>query len=172
MNIEKFNRKFQLMTEWNLKHRVLTIFLFVAVFLLSAMGLKKIYFETSWDSYFVEGDPMLVKTNEFKALFGNDYYVAVLVQNDEGLFTKQNLELIRELSNNLMDSLSYSENITSLTDLEFMVGTQDGMELGQIVPDVIPDDAEGLAAIKKRPTRSRNLPNACCRPTVPCRGLW
>ena len=149
MNIEKFNRKFQLMTEWNLKHRVLTIFLFVAVFLLSAMGLKKIYFETSWDSYFVEGDPMLVKTNEFKALFGNDYYVAVLVQNDEGLFTKQNLELIRELSNNLMDSLSYSENITSLTDLEFMVGTQDGMELGQIVPDVIPDDAEGLAAIKK-----------------------
>lgn len=149
MNIEKFNRKFQLMTEWNLKHRVLTIFLFVAVFLLSAMGLKKIYFETSWDSYFVEGDPMLVKTNEFKALFGNDYYVAVLVQNDEGLFTKQNLELIRELSNNLMDSLSYSESITSLTDLEFMVGTQDGMELGQIVPDVIPDDAEGLAAIKK-----------------------
>ena len=137
------------MTEWNLKHRLMTVLAFVAIFVLSAMGLKKIYFETSWDSYFVEGDPMLEKTDEFKAIFGNDYYVAVLVQNDEGLFTKPNLELIRELSNNLMDSLSYSEKITSLTDLEFMVGTGDGMELGQIVPDEIPDDAESLAAIKK-----------------------
>ena len=149
MNIEKINSKFRAMTEWNLKHRFITILLFAAVFVLSAMGLKKIYFETSWDSYFVEGDPMLEKTDEFKAIFGNDYYVAVLVQNDEGLFTKQNLELIRELSNNLMDSLSYSESITSLTDLEFMIGTEEGMELGQIVPDEIPSDAEGLAAIKK-----------------------
>lgn len=149
MNIEKINSRFRALTEWNLRHRLLTVLAFAAIFVLSAMGLKRIYFETSWDSYFVEGDPMLEKTDEFKAIFGNDYYVAVLVQNDGGLFTKQNLELIRELSNNLMDSLSYSEKITSLTDLEFMVGTDEGMELGQIVPDVIPDDAEGLAAIKR-----------------------
>ena len=123
MNIEKINSRFRALTEWNLRHRLLTVLAFVAIFVLSAMGLKRIYFETSWDSYFVEGDPMLEKTDEFKAIFGNDYYVAVLVQNNGGLFTKQNLELIRELSNNLMDSLSYSEKITSLTDLEFMVGT-------------------------------------------------
>ncbi|MCR4800039.1 MAG: hypothetical protein K5860_05980, partial [Bacteroidales bacterium] len=85
MNIEKINSKFRSLTEWNLKHRLLTVLAFVAIFVLSAMGLKKIYFETSWDSYFVEGDPMLEKTDEFKAIFGNDYYVAVLVQNDEGL---------------------------------------------------------------------------------------
>jgi len=149
MKIERLNEKFRLMTEWNLQHRFLTILLFAAIFVLSALGLKKIYFETSWDSYFVEGDPMLEKTDEFKAIFGNDYYVAVLVQNDEGLFTKNNLELIRELSKNLMDSLSYSESITSLTDLEFMIGTEEGMELGQIVPDTIPEDAAGLEAIRK-----------------------
>jgi predicted RND superfamily exporter protein len=149
MNIEKINSKFRSLTEWNLSHRLVAVLIFAAIFVLSAMGLKKIYFETSWDSYFVEGDPMLEKTDEFKAIFGNDYYVAVLVQNDEGLFTKHNLELIRELSNNLMDSLSYSESITSLTDLEFMIGTDEGMELGQIVPDEIPDDEAALSKIKK-----------------------
>ena len=150
MNIEKINHKFQTLTEWNLNHRFIVMALFAAIFVLSAMGLKKIYFETSWDSYFVEGDPMLEKTDDFKATFGNDYYVSVLVKNDNGLFTKQNLELIRELSQNLMDSLSYSESITSLTDLEFMIGTEEGMELGQIVPDNIPEDAIGLESIRKR----------------------
>lgn len=150
MNIEKINSRFRALTEWNLKHRLLTVLVFAAVFIVSVMGLKRIYFETSWDSYFVEGDPMLEKTDDFKATFGNDYYVSVLVKNENGLFTKQNLELIRELSQNLMDSLSYSESITSLTDLEFMIGTDGGMELGQIVPDTIPEDAAGLEAIRKR----------------------
>ena len=150
MNIEKINSRFRTLTEWNLKHRLLTALVFASVFIVSVMGLKHIYFETSWDSYFVEGDPMLAKTDDFKATFGNDYYVSVLVKNENGLFTKQNLELIRELSQNLMDSLSYSESITSLTDLEFMTGTDEGMELGQIVPDTIPDDAAGLEAIRQR----------------------
>ncbi len=95
MNIEKINSRFRALTEWNLKHRLLTVLIFAAVFIVSAMGLKRIYFETSWDSYFVEGDPMLEKTDDFKATFGNDYYVSVLVKNENGLFTKQNLELIR-----------------------------------------------------------------------------
>ncbi|MBP5456988.1 MAG: MMPL family transporter [Paludibacteraceae bacterium] len=150
MNIERINSRFHALTEWNLNHRLLTVLIFAAVFIVSAMGLKRIYFETSWDSYFVEGDPMLEKTDDFKATFGNDYYVSVLVKNENGLFTKENLELIRELSQNLMDSLSYSESITSLTDLEFMIGTDGGMELGQIVPDTIPEDAAGLEAIRQR----------------------
>lgn len=161
MKIENFNQKFHNITEWNLNHRLIVVILFAIVFLLSAMGLRKIYFETSWDSYFVEGDPMLEKTDDFKATFGNDYYVSVLVKNEDGLFKKENLELIRELSQNLMDSLSYSESITSLTDLEFMVGTEEGLELGQIVPDTIPTDIEGLEAIRKRayskPELSRRL---------------
>ena len=37
-----------------------------------------------------------------------------------------------------MDSLSYADKITSLTDIEFMVGTEEGMSIEQIVPDSIP----------------------------------
>ena len=37
---------------------------------------------------------MLLKTDEFKSIFGNDYYVAVLVKNKE-VFSKRSLTLIR-----------------------------------------------------------------------------
>ena len=86
---------------------------------------------------------MLLKTNEFKSIFGNDYYVAVLVKNKD-IFSKRSLTLIRELSNELKDSLSYADKVTSLTDLEFASGTEEGMTIEQIVPEQIPSDAAGL----------------------------
>lgn len=150
MNIEKINTKFRRFGQFVVNHRIIVMIAFAALLAFSAAGLKRIYFETSFDTYFVKDDPMILKTNEFKSIFGNDYYVAVLVENKEGLFSKKNLELVRELSNELMDSLSYSEKITSITDLEFMVGTEDGMELQQIVPEVIPDSKEGLDSIRQK----------------------
>ncbi len=87
----------------------------------------------SWEDYFLEDDPMLVKTEEFKDIFGNDNFAAVLTRCDN-LFTKENLQLIRELTNEMMDSLSYADKITSLTDIEFMVGSEEGMTIEQIVP--------------------------------------
>jgi len=33
----------------------------------------------SWEDYFLEDDPMLVKTDEFKAIFGNDNFIAVIL---------------------------------------------------------------------------------------------
>ena len=150
MNIEKINSKFRQFGQFVVNHRLMVFVFFIALLIFSIAGLTSIYYETSFDTYFVKDDPMLLKTDEFKSIFGNDYYVAVLVKNSEGLFTKKNLTLIRELSNELMDSLSYSEKITSITDLEFMVGTEDGMELQQIVPEVIPDSKEGLDSIRQK----------------------
>ena len=150
MNIEKINSKFRLFGQFVVNHRLMVLIIFAALLLFSVAGLKRIYFETSFDTYFVKDDPMLLKTDEFKSIFGNDYYVAVLVENKDGLFNKPTLELVRELSNELMDSLAYSEKITSLTDLEFMVGTDEGMELQQIVPEEIPDTKEALDSIRAK----------------------
>ena len=96
-------------------------------------GLRYFKVSASWEDYFLEDDPMLVKTEEFKDIFGNDNFAAVLTRCDNS-FTKENLELIRELTNEMMDSLSYADKITSLTDVEFMVGSEEGMTIEQIVP--------------------------------------
>ena len=149
MKIEKINRKFRQTAEWILRHRLLVTGLFALLVAFSFVGTKRIVMKTSFDDYFVSDDPMLLKTDEFKSIFGNDYYVAVLVKNKD-VFSKRSLTLIRELSNELKDSLSYADKVTSLTDLEFAVGTKEGMTIEQIVPEQIPSDAAGLKEIRRK----------------------
>ncbi len=139
MRIETINEKFGVMIRGLLKRRWFALGAFVLILFVGMVGMKKMVKETSFDAYFIEGDPMLVKTDEFKAHFGNDYFVGVLTECDN-IFTKNNLTLLRELSNELLDSVSYADKITSLTDIEFMVGDEWGMTIEQIVPDEIPDD--------------------------------
>ena len=139
MRLETINEKFGVMIRGLLKRRWFAIGAFVLILFAGMVGMKRMVKETSFDAYFIEGDPMLVKTDEFKAHFGNDYFVGVLTECDN-IFTKKNLTLLRELSNELLDSVSYADKITSLTDIEFMVGDEWGMTIEQIVPDEIPDD--------------------------------
>ena len=151
INIEKINAKFEAYGAFLLRHRVKTLLVFVLLLAVSVVGTKFIYVESSWDSYFIEGDPMLVQTDKFKETFGNDYFVGVLVESDHSMLDAGNLKLLRELSNELRDSLSYSDGkATSIVDLEYMLGNDEGMEITQIVPEEIPADEAGIAEIEKR----------------------
>jgi hypothetical protein len=138
MKSHRINEWFGRYAAFLLKWRWAAIVLFAAVLAASFAGMSRMVQQTSFDDYFIEGDPMLVKTEEFKAHFGNDYFVGVLTACDDH-FTQENLSLLRELGNELLDSLSYADKITSLTDLEFMLGSEDGMEIVQIVPEEIPE---------------------------------
>lgn len=149
MKIERINEKFGLFAGWLLRVRWWVLAVFAAVMMLAVMGVKKMVVQTSFDDYFIKGDPMLVKTDEFKAHFGNDYFVGVLTECDNH-FTTQNLETLRDLSNELLDSLSYADKITSLTNIEFLAGNEGGMAIEQIVPEVITKDKTGLDSVKQR----------------------
>jgi hypothetical protein len=138
MESTKINKWFGRYAAFLLKWRWVAIALFVIILVLSFRGMSKMVQQTSFDDYFIEGDPMLVKTNEFKANFGNDYFIGILTECEDH-FTKENLTVLRELGEELLDSLSYGDKLTSLVDLEFMLGTEDGMEIVQIVPDKIPE---------------------------------
>lgn len=148
MKIERINERFGAFAGRLLRVRWWVLAAFAAVIVLSVMGVKRMVVQTSFDDYFIEGDPMLVKTDEFKAHFGNDYFVGVLTRCDDH-FTKENLETLRALSNELLDSLSYVDKITSLTDIEFLVGNDEGMAIEQIVPEEIPADRAGLEEIRR-----------------------
>ncbi len=156
MKIEKINNWFEKLAIGTIKKRWLVIGSFIAIIAVSVIGLKQIVVESSYDGYFLEDDPMLVQSDKFKSIFGNDNFVAVLTECDNS-FSKQSLELIRELSNELMDSLSYSEKVTSLTNIEFMTGTEDGMTIQQIVPEVIPSDKASLDSIRLKAYSKPNI---------------
>ena len=150
MKIERINNLVGRYAERLLRMRWTILGAFVLVLVVSVVGMKRMVKETSFDDYFIEDDPMLVKTEEFKSHFGNDYYVGVLTHCDNH-FTKEHLSTLRALTDELEDSLSYADKVTSLTDIEFMVGSDEGMTIEQIVPDVIPDDGSpAMDSIKAR----------------------
>lgn len=160
MQIYKINRWFKCLAIGILRHRWLMLCGFITLLVIGGWGMSQIVMKTSFDDYFISDDPMLLQTEEFKEVFGNDYYVAVLVRNDD-VFSPKSLRLIRELSNELLDSLSYADKVTSLTNLEYMMGSEEGMTIEQIVPEVIPTDSVGLARIRylaySKPELSRRL---------------
>ena len=78
MKSHKINAFFGRYATFLLRWRWAAIALFAIVLVASFLGMSKMVQQTSFDDYFIEGDPMLVKTNEFKANFGNDYFVGIL----------------------------------------------------------------------------------------------
>ncbi|MCD4794136.1 MAG: MMPL family transporter, partial [Bacteroidales bacterium] len=156
MKIKKINLWFKKQASSIIKFRWLIIAVFLLAVASGFFGLKRMVVEYSNDGYFLPDDPMVVMTDEFKEIFGNDYYVGVLVESD-ALFTKKNLELLRELSNELLDSVPYADKLTSLTDIEFTVGTEYGMEIIQIVPEEIPADKTALEEIRKKAYSKKNF---------------
>lgn len=149
MKIERINDWFALRGKWMMRNRWVVLGGFILILAIGVMGLKYFKVSAAWEDYFLEDDPMLVKTEEFKEIFGNDNFAAVLTRCDNS-FTKENLELIRELTNEMVDSLSYADKITSLTDIEFMMGSEEGMTIEQIVPETIPSDPTELEEIRRK----------------------
>ncbi len=156
MKIQKINEWFGRRAHAIIRFRWLWIGIFVILLVAGFNGLQYMNMSTSWDDYFLEDDPILIKTDEFKEIFGNDNFVAVLTQCNN-TFTKENLKLIRELSNELLDSISYADKITSLTDIEFLAGTDYGMNIEQIVPDVIPATVAGLDSVRIKAYLKKNI---------------
>ena len=156
MKISKINSKFRRITKNILKFRWLVILIFLASIIGGFLGLKKIVIEYSNESMFLPDDPLIVMTDEFKEIFGNDQYIGVLIETDS-LFTKTNLELINDLSNELLDSVPFSDKIISLTDVEFTVGRDDGMEIIKVVPQIIPESKTDLNFIKNRVYSKENF---------------
>ena len=156
INVERINRWFFREGDWIIRHRWWVLGAFVLLLAVGANGMRMLNVKTSWEDYFLEDDPMLLQTKEFKEVFGNDNYAAVLLECDN-IFTKEKLELIRRLSNEMMDSITYADKITSLTDIEFMEGNEEGMTLEQIVPEEIPGDPAGLAEVRRRAFLKPNI---------------
>jgi hypothetical protein len=156
INIEKINTKFERLAHHILKLRWLYLLLFIATIIACIYGSTLIKIDTSNENSFLESDSIKIQTNYFEEIFGNDQYVIVLLEN-ENLFTQESLQLLRDLHNELADSVVFIERITSLNDLEFTAGDAYGMVIEQIVPDVIPDDPQQLLEIKEKAFSKENF---------------
>ncbi len=116
--------------------------------LLTLQGVLRIRLQTSYDSWFLEGDPLMLATEEFKEFFGNNHYVALLVEADD-VFAPDLLRMIQSLGNELLEKVPFAQDVVSLADFEFGRGTDDGLEIINIVPESVPDEPEEIEKIRR-----------------------
>ena len=147
--IERINLFFGRYASWSIRHRWAVLLCTLVAIIAIGFGLPRFRTSSSFESYFLENDPMLVKTREFKDIFGNDNYVALLVESDS-LFSHGTLTLLRELTEELKDSVSYADKMTALTDMEFMSNEDGVISIEQLVPDEIPTAPIELANIRAK----------------------
>ena len=148
LNIIKINEFFKNMGKNILKFRWVCIILFIMLLISSAVGLKGLKSEEDMDNWFLEDDALLEVKDRFEEIFGNNDYCAVLIEADN-VFTPSVLEKIREMGKELLEEVPYSDDIVSLTDFEYTYGTEEGMEIIDLVPDPVPRSPEKLARIKE-----------------------
>ena len=146
--LERINKKFGKAAKTIVRLRWLIIVGLIFLNLIAIIGIKRIQIDVSNESWFLQDDPLMVAKHEFEEIFGNNDYVAVLVEADN-VFSPEILRMMRELGQELKSKLPYADKLMSITDLDFTRGTEQGLIVGNIVPDEIPTDPEKIAEIKK-----------------------
>lgn len=146
--IVKYSRIF---AESIVRFRAYSIVMFVALTTFALAGLPHLQVDTSQESWFLEGDEVLRAKQEFEAIFGNEDMALVLATADN-IFTPENLRLLRELGQELEARVPYADDVLSIAEFDFTLGTPDGLEIINLVPKnlaALPTDEVSLQAIKE-----------------------
>ncbi|MEH0020170.1 MAG: MMPL family transporter [Desulfobacter sp.] len=149
ININRINQIFGRAGEWIVKLRYLIMIGFALILAFGFTGLGKVKTDAGWDKWLLDDSELKLAEDEFKDIFGNNDYVGVLVSADT-LMDPAILALIRELGQELVDKVPFADDVLSITDCEFSLGTADGIEIINPVPDPIPETPQALAGIREK----------------------
>ena len=148
INLTKINLFFGRLTEIIIQFRYVNILIILLVLGVAFNGLGKVKPDAGWDAWMLEKSPLKIADDEFKDIFGNSDYVAVMVEVDD-LFTPEILSGIRALGKELKQNIPFADDIQSITDCEFSLGNESGLEIINLVPEIIPENPAELEKIRE-----------------------
>ncbi|MFP4531695.1 MAG: efflux RND transporter permease subunit [Desulfobacterales bacterium] len=131
-----------------IRFRFLWLVLIAAVFLVCALGLPRLEFDTSIENYFPKDSPLFAKKQEFNDHFGNSDFVACLIRADD-IFQPEILRMMQSLGRELEAKVPFADEVISLTDIIYARSENGRITLDQLVPDPVPGDPEAIERIRK-----------------------
>jgi uncharacterized protein len=144
-------------------------FLAATVFLFMGMGRSK--FDLTVEGWFAKDDPVLVALNGFHAKFGSEDHIFIAYKPKDGdLFSKQSLEALKGITDELLDRdapgprnpedsiLGHIVKITSLVNASVLEAEGDALISRPLVGNVIPSSPEELAKIRATAASQKNFP--------------
>lgn len=158
MTIKNINNKFRQFGLFQLKYRRGFILFGVALLVFGLTGLKRLQPHNSRESWFDDKEAIEINTKKFEKQFGNNENLIVHIQAKD-IFHPEVLKMMKRLGNELLDSIPYANELTSLVDMEISVGTEEGLEIINPFEHGIPETQAEIDEIRKLIMSRRSVAN-------------
>lgn len=125
--------------------------IFCVLVLTALLGTQIRHFaiETSNEAFFHPDDPIRLQNDRFQEIFGRDTAIAIALRPDAGVFDLTFLERLREVHQAIEDEVPYIVDVTSLWNVRETLGSEDGLEVRDLLEDW-PETPAELEAIERR----------------------
>ena len=130
-----------------LKRSLLVIVFTLFLTFVALLFIPKIKIDNSVDVFFNKKSKNYINFQKWKEQFGSDQVIIVAFR-DKDIFTRGNLKLISRLTDKF-SSLKYVDKVTSLTNVNDIVGSKNDFIVRPLAED-IPVSSRELALLKKR----------------------
>lgn len=148
MKLEGMHLFFKKIAEFQLKYRWLCLALLAAVTVAGLIGVKSFKVGSADEDEFLTVKESTKKNDaRFKELFGSNDSIVLLFESDD-VFKPEVLQAIKDIGTDLLEKVPYSDSITSITDTDITVGTDEGIEITNPFRDGIPSDPADLQKAK------------------------
>ena len=148
MKLEGMHLFFKKIAEFQLKYRWLCLALLAAVTVVGLIGVKSFKVGSADEDEFLTVKESTKKNDaRFKELFGSNDSIVLLFESDD-VFKPEVLQAIKDIGAELLEKVPYADTITSITDTDITVGTDEGIEVTNPFRDGIPTDPAALQEVK------------------------
>ena len=148
MKLEGMHLFFKKIAEFQLKYRWLCLALLAAVTVAGLIGVKSFKVGSADEDEFLTVKESTKKNDAwFKELFGSNDSIVLLFESDD-VFKPEVLQAIKDIGTDLLEKVPYADSITSITDTDITVGTDEGIEITNPFRDGIPSDPADLQKAK------------------------
>ena len=148
MKLEGMHLFFKKIAEFQLKYRWLCLALLAAVTVVGLIGVKSFKVGSADEDEFLTVKESTKKNDaRFKELFGSNDSIVLLFESDD-VFKPEVLQAIKDIGTDLLEKVPYADSITSITDTDITVGTDEGIEITNPFRDGIPSDPADLQKAK------------------------
>lgn len=158
MKIQRINTFFKNLGTFQIQRRWLFIIGALILVAIGMTGLQRVSMSNSRDQWFDDHEAIEIATEKFEEQFGNNDTIGVLIEAED-VFHPEVLSAIEELGDELLATVPYADEVTSLTELEISVGAEEGIEVINPFEDGAPDDSETLGKLRELVLSRRNVVN-------------
>lgn len=150
--IDRLGARFEVVGEWSFDHRWLVLVLCLLLLGVSAWLATQTRFDNSVEAFFDTSDETYAAYTKFREDFGSDeisYLVYEAPDREHGPFDLEVMRRIHALTEALEEEVPFVKQVTSLTNVEFIEGVPDGLEIYELLEE-LPEDQEQLLVVRDK----------------------